>query len=124
MIYNTATGEPVSMGEVLPDPLPAGTSSAVLSDADFLALKRGDKTWDAATRALVPNPTRVHDGNAEAIKPLLVQAMARLDQIIGAPQVTQANLATLQQLQAAVQDVARVAKRLVRLQTDTLDGTD
>jgi hypothetical protein len=56
LLYNTATGQSVSIGTVIADPLPAGITALALSDAEGEGLQNGSLIWDAATRSLIPTP--------------------------------------------------------------------
>jgi hypothetical protein len=56
ILYNTATGQSVSIGTVIADPLPAGITALPLTDAEGEGLQNGSLQWDAATRSLIPTP--------------------------------------------------------------------
>ena len=56
LLYNTTTGESVSIGTVIADPLPAGITALPLTDAEGEGLQNGSLKWDAATRTLIPTP--------------------------------------------------------------------
>jgi len=56
LLYNTTTGESVSIGTVIADPLPAGITALPLTDAEGEGLQNGSLIWDAATRTLIPTP--------------------------------------------------------------------
>jgi hypothetical protein len=56
ILYNTTTGESVSIGTVIADPLPAGITALPLTDAEGEGLQNGSLIWDAATRSLIPTP--------------------------------------------------------------------
>jgi len=56
LLYNTTTGESVSIGTVVADPLPAGITALPLTDAEGEGLQNGSLKWDAATRTLIPTP--------------------------------------------------------------------
>jgi hypothetical protein len=56
LLYNTATGQSVSIGTVIADPLPEGITALPLSDAEGEGLQNGTLVWDAASRALIPTP--------------------------------------------------------------------
>jgi hypothetical protein len=56
LLYNTATGQSVSIGTVIADPLPAHLTALALSDAEGEGLQNGSLIWDAATRSLIPTP--------------------------------------------------------------------
>jgi hypothetical protein len=56
LLYNTTTGESVSIGTVIADPLPAGITALPLTDEQGERLQNGTLIWDAATRTLIPTP--------------------------------------------------------------------
>jgi hypothetical protein len=56
LLYNTTTGQSVSIGTVIADPLPKGITALPLSDAEGEGLQNGSLIWDAATRTLIPTP--------------------------------------------------------------------
>lgn len=59
LLYATATGEAVSIGTVIADPLPDGLSVFPLSGADWANLRDGTARWDPATLAVVAVPPDV-----------------------------------------------------------------
>ncbi len=56
LLYNTTTGQSVSIGTVIADPLPAGITALPLSDAEGEGLQNGSLKWDEETRTLIPTP--------------------------------------------------------------------
>jgi hypothetical protein len=56
LLYNTTTGESVSIGTVIADPLPAGITALPLTDAEGEGMQNGSVIWDAASRTLIPTP--------------------------------------------------------------------
>jgi hypothetical protein len=56
LLYNTTTGESVSIGTVIADPLPEGITALPLTDEQGEGLQNGMLVWDAATRTLIPTP--------------------------------------------------------------------
>jgi hypothetical protein len=56
LLYNTATGQSVSIGTVIADPLPEGITALPLTDEQGEGLQNGSLIWDAATRTLIPTP--------------------------------------------------------------------
>jgi hypothetical protein len=56
LLYNSTTGQSVSIGTVIADPLPAGITALPLTDAEGEGLQNGTLIWDAATRTLIPTP--------------------------------------------------------------------
>jgi hypothetical protein len=56
ILYNNTTGESVSIGTVIADPLPEGITALPLTDAEGEGLQNGTLMWDAATRTLIPTP--------------------------------------------------------------------
>jgi hypothetical protein len=56
LLYNTTTGESVSIGTVIADPLPEGITALPLADAEGEGMQNGSLIWDAASRTLIPTP--------------------------------------------------------------------
>jgi hypothetical protein len=56
LLYNSTTGQSVSIGTVIADPLPQGITALPLSDAEGEGLQNGSLIWDAANRTLIPTP--------------------------------------------------------------------
>jgi hypothetical protein len=56
LLYNTTTGESVSIGTVIADPLPEGITALPLTDAEGEGLQNGSLRWDAASRSLIATP--------------------------------------------------------------------
>jgi hypothetical protein len=56
LLYNTTTGQSVSIGTVIADPLPEGITALPLTDEQGERLQNGTLIWDAATRSLIPTP--------------------------------------------------------------------
>jgi hypothetical protein len=56
ILYNTVTGQSVSIGTVIANPLPAGITALPLTDEQGEGLQNGSLIWDAATRTLIPTP--------------------------------------------------------------------
>jgi hypothetical protein len=56
LLYNSTTGESVSIGTVIADPLPAGITALPLTDEQGEGLQNGALIWDAASRTLIPTP--------------------------------------------------------------------
>jgi hypothetical protein len=56
LLYNTATGQSVSIGTVIADPLPAGITAQPLTDAEGEGMQNGSLIWEAASRTLIPTP--------------------------------------------------------------------
>ena len=56
LLYNTTTGQSVSIGTVIADPLPAGITALPLTDAEGEGLQNGSLVWDADSRTLIPTP--------------------------------------------------------------------
>jgi hypothetical protein len=59
LLYNTTTGQSVSIGTVIADPLPEGITALPLTDAEGEGLQIGTLIWDAASRTLIPTPPPV-----------------------------------------------------------------
>jgi hypothetical protein len=56
LLYNTTTGQSVSIGTVIADPLPEGITALPLTDEQGEGLQNGSLIWDAATRTLILTP--------------------------------------------------------------------
>jgi hypothetical protein len=59
LLYNTTTGQSVSIGTVIADPLPEGITALPLTDEQGEGLQNGSLIWDAATRTLIATPPPV-----------------------------------------------------------------
>jgi predicted component of type VI protein secretion system len=81
-----STGNSVSIGTVVADPLPAGLSSVPLSDADAESLRSGNAEWDAATQSVRALPMAVPASvSPRQLRIWLVQhgiSMAAIDSVI------------------------------------------
>lgn len=55
-VCDEATGNCVSIGSVVADPLPTGLVAILLSDIDAAAINAGRAYWNAATRSVVMRP--------------------------------------------------------------------
>jgi hypothetical protein len=56
VVIDRDTGEAVSVGTVVADPLPPEFVALPLSEADADALNKGRGLWDSATRSVVMRP--------------------------------------------------------------------
>lgn len=56
LLYNTATGQSVSIGTVIANPLPEHLTALSLTDAEGEGLQNGTLIWHEETRTLVPTP--------------------------------------------------------------------
>ena len=56
LLYNSTTGESVSIGTVIADPLPASITALPLTDEQGEGLQNGSLIWDAASRTLIATP--------------------------------------------------------------------
>jgi len=56
LLYNTTTGQSVSIGTVIADPLPADLTALPLTDEQGEGLQNGSLLWDAASRTLIATP--------------------------------------------------------------------
>jgi hypothetical protein len=56
LLYNTTTGQSVSIGTVIADPLPAHLTALPLTDEQGEGLQNGSLKWDEDTRTLIPTP--------------------------------------------------------------------
>ena len=69
ILYNNTTGESVSVGTVIADPLPAGITALPLTDEQGEGLQNGSLIWDAASRSLIatPPPTQTAEEHLESV---------------------------------------------------------
>jgi hypothetical protein len=56
LLYNSTTGQSVSIGTVIADPLPEGITALPLTDEQGEGLQNGGLIWDAASRTLIATP--------------------------------------------------------------------
>lgn len=114
MIYRTATGAPVSLGEIVATPLPAGLTDLVLSDPDAAGLRNGTKVWNSTTHACDDAPPNLTEAQRAA---LYAKAQPALDSnatflAIASPSNAQVLL--------QVQRLTRQVDGLIRLGQDAL----
>lgn len=122
-----AQGRPVSIGTVVANPLPAGCTAVSISDADFAAIRVGEKV--VGVNGVLTDTGRAQAAlNAQAVRDFLAAAGPTLQAIIDTPQVTFSNLSGAQTaarvLQGQVQDIARGLRRVRRMLIDDYTGTD
>jgi hypothetical protein len=69
LLYNTTTGESVSIGTVIADPLPDHLTALPLTDEQGEGLQNGTLIWDAASRTLIttPPPTQTAEEHLDAV---------------------------------------------------------
>lgn len=67
IVYDSATGEPRSYGEVVADPLPDGLACRELSGDEWTGLSSPFFVWDPATRGIAPAP--VEEPAADPVDP-------------------------------------------------------
>jgi len=82
LLYNTATGQSVSIGTVIADPLPEGITALPLSDEQGEGLQNGLLKWDEETRALVPTPAATmtaEEAVSAYFSPYQIAALSRLE---------------------------------------------
>jgi len=82
ILYNTTTGESVSIGTVIADPLPEGITALPLTDEQGEGLQNGSLIWDAATRTLIPTPplaVTAEEAVAAYFSPYQIAALSRLE---------------------------------------------
>jgi hypothetical protein len=82
ILYNTATGQSVSIGTVIADPLPAGITALPLTDEQGEGLQNGTLKWDEETRTLVPTPTptvTAEEAVSAYFSPYQIAALSRLE---------------------------------------------
>lgn len=113
LIHSTDTGNAVSIGSVIANPLPAGLTAVPLSTDDAQALRAGTVAWDAATRTLIPPPVDPAVANEQTIE-------GRTQAHIDALRLVKGSSGTLSGLQlsnaaranaAATLDLLRVVQR-------------
>jgi hypothetical protein len=118
-VHTTDTGQLVSVGTVVADPLPAGLTATALSAGDGQALRDGTGTWDAATRAVIPAPVDPTVANLATIESGVTQHLADLATIANS-----SGTLTGAQLSNAVRVLARGQRRIVRVLHNRLDAAD
>jgi hypothetical protein len=82
LLYNTTTGQSVSIGTVIADPLPEGITALPLTDAEGEGLQNGTLKWDAATRSLIPTPppaVTAAEWVGQHLTPLQILSLQRLE---------------------------------------------
>jgi hypothetical protein len=82
ILYNTASGQSVSIGTVIANPLPAGITALPLTDEQGEGLQNGSLIWDAATRTLIPTPppsVTAEEAVSEYFSPYQIAALQRLE---------------------------------------------
>jgi hypothetical protein len=82
LLYNTATGQSVSIGTVIADPLPEGITALPLTDAEGEGMQNGNLIWDAASRTLIPTPpptVTAEEAVAVYFSPYQIAALSRLE---------------------------------------------
>ena len=82
LLYNTTTGQSVSIGTVIADPLPEGITALPLTDTEGEGLQNGSLIWDAATRKLIPTPppaVTAEEAVAAYFSPYQIAALSRLE---------------------------------------------
>lgn len=72
LLHRADTGEAVSVGTVVADPIPDGLVAVALSDADRSGLETGARRWNRVTRAMEDTPgwvdPAVAEGNEKTIR--------------------------------------------------------
>jgi hypothetical protein len=99
LLYNT-TGQSVSIGTVIADPLPEGVTALPLTDEQGKGLQNGSLMWDAASRTLIATPPPAvtaaewvdHEGFTGNRTTTMLYLKLKLD----AAQLTSAKLAAVQ----------------------------
>jgi hypothetical protein len=82
LLYNTATGQSVSIGTVIADPLPEGITALPLTDEQGEGLQNGTLIWDEETRALMPTPAptvTAEEAVSAYFSPYQIAALSRLE---------------------------------------------
>jgi hypothetical protein len=82
LLYNTESGQSVSIGTVIADPLPADLTALPLTDAEGEGLQNGSLIWHEETRTLVaapaPNVT-AEEAVSAYFSPYQIAALSRLE---------------------------------------------
>ena len=82
LLYNTESGQSVSIGTVIADPLPEGITALPLTDEQGEGLQNGTLIWDAASRTLIPTPppaVTAEEAVAAYFSPYQIAALSRLE---------------------------------------------
>jgi hypothetical protein len=82
ILYNTASGQSVSIGTVIADPLPAGITALPLTDEQGEGLQNGTLKWDEETRTLIPTPAptvTAEEAVSAYFSPYQIAALQRLE---------------------------------------------
>ena len=82
LLYNTTTGQSVSIGTVIADPLPAGITAIPLTDEQGEGLQNGLLKWDEETRTLIPTPppaVTTEQWVEQHLTPLQILSLQRLE---------------------------------------------
>lgn len=114
IVHRADTGEAVSVGQIVADPLPAGLVSVPITDTEGQGIINGTKRWEAATRTVVDVPRPLTDQERDALLAKADPALAANAAFLDDTNVTNAEAVT--QLKA----VTRQVNALIRLQQDRL----
>jgi hypothetical protein len=82
LLYNTTTGQSVSIGTVIADPLPDGITALPLTDEQGEGLQNGSLIWDEATRTLIATPppaVTAEEAVSVHFSPYQIAALSRLE---------------------------------------------
>lgn len=87
-VYTSSTGELVSVGTVVANPLPAGLTAVALTQADADGLASGAKRWNPSLPGVEATPGWVDPAisltNRATIEQAITDALAQLDALIAA----------------------------------------
>lgn len=126
-VVTDQTAKVVSIGTVLANPLPAGLTATVISDADYQAIIAGLKRWQNG--AAVDTGLATTQANQATVAAALAQALADLDAVIAAAAVP-ATVGSVAQAQTAVRaiqihvgNMALHLKRAIRYAIGDFTGT-
>ncbi len=121
-VYNTATGQLVSIGTVVVSPLPAGLTAVQLSPQDAAGMADGSRTWDPATKTVVATVGWVDPATATSNRATIETAAAAAL----AANTTYLGLAspTNNQVIAQIRALTQQTNKLIRLTLGKLEGTD
>lgn len=106
-----ANDQPVSIGSVIANPLPAGLTAIALTRAQFDGLRDGSLRYEAGQFVIVPpDPQVVVEADLTAkLRARLDQAKAEIVEIVGDPNATPPVVGTIDQANADI--TAAVAAR-------------
>ena len=132
LIYTTATGEAVSIGSVVANPLPAGLTEFPLTAGEFAGLTDGTLIWDVGTLAVIANPQVpidiLHAANTTDLEDKAVAAVASNIVTIGQIPIALADMQAIidgsasntPQINAALDQIATTMQQVLNRYEGTL----